>query len=382
MDPDKMKRRLADMQEDFRRKMADNKARIDAETEQQKKAFEAMLADMAATIHVGAVGADGTGQGAGVAGVGSAAGKAGAEIPVAGGKVEGGDEEKHEDGGQGGKGDERVNREEGGEGVNGGKVGEGRADVGPNEEGGPRKVVRGKESAKPLVLMQNKETVRIKEIAKLVQSSGKGVGGLGGVGGVGGIGGVGGKEKKAIDDSDGFDKEDNARGKKDSKGTPRQGGAGGVGGVGGVVGVGGSGKGAKGVGGISKKEAEKEDKEDSEDGSEDEGSVSKMFTVVPKFNDADAHTGEWVCIYCNKSFPFSFQQKALISTHMRKHHAMVLEDSDVLKRQRKRQNVAERKGRKLLEEAMRRRGEGSESRGCVDRVEYRVCELLGVFAVA
>lgn len=360
-----MKRRLVEMQEDFSRKMADNKARIDAETEQQKKAFEAMLADMAATMHVGAVGADGTGQGAGVAGVGSAAGKAGAEIPVADGKVECGDEEKREDGGQGGKGDERGNGEEsgeGGEGVNGGKVGEGRTDVGPKEEGGPRKVIRGKESAKPLVLMQNKETVRIKEIAVLVQPSGKGVGGLGGVGGAGGIGGVGGKEKKAIDDSDGFDKEDNARGKKDSKGTPRQGGAGGVGGVGG------SGKGAKGVGGISKKEAEKEDKEGSEDGSEDEGSVSKMFTVVSKFNDVDANTGEWVCIYCNKSFPFSFQQKALISTHMSRHHAMVLEDSDVLKRQRKRQNVAERKGRKLLEEVMRRRGEGSESRECIDRV--------------
>ena len=101
---------------------------------------------------------------------------------------------------------------------------------------------------------------------------------------------------------------------------------------------------------------------------EDEGSISRKLILVPKFNDPDPVTKEWACIYCSWPFPPSGRQNALISTHMERHHGMVLEDSDVLKRQRKRQNVAERKGRKLLEEVMRRRGEGSESRECVDRV--------------
>jgi hypothetical protein len=204
-----------------------------------------------------------------------------------------------------------------------------------------------------MTLMQHKDRFREKEKAMLVQQV---------------------KDDKKADDLE--DKHVAV-----DKSTPKQSGAGGTG-------V--SSKGFKGVGGICKKDLVKEHTTGSEvdEASEDEVDGAQVLTVVRKFNDPDAVTGEWVCSYCPKSFSSSNQQKALITKHMDKHHGMVLENSEALKRERKKQSEAERRGRKLLEDAMRLRGEGKSVESVhsvhsvysVHRV-HSVCHVAPIFCV-
>lgn len=358
-----MKMRLAEMQKAFSLQMAANKARMDAETAEQNKAFEEMLAGVAATLVVGAANAvvEG-GEGEGVPGEASK-GLARAKIVADVGNVDGcGGEEKRGEGGNGEGGEDGEGK--GGKGVGGkgkrisdmrgNREKEMQEDFSPSEyddmpdvaqdrcgvkEREQRAVGDGKKAGMSskggrdkltarhsnLTLIQHRDIIRQKEQVMRIQQVDT--------------------NKKSVDSEDEHAAVD--------KGLLRKDGAVGAGGAGG------SGKGAKGVGGVCKKIATKADKEESEkhDVSGEEAGGSKQLTIVPKFNDPDVVTGEWVCMYCSWPFPPSTRQKALISTHMGRHHGMVLEDSEALKRERKK-NEAVRKGHRLLEEVMRRRGEG------------------------
>jgi len=301
MESEKVKKRLSELQLAFSRQMAENKARMDAETAEHNRVFQQMIAGVAASLDAGAetVAVEGEG-GEGMSG-----------------NREGGK-------GEGGKGENEM-QEKSVMGENNKMpdgVDEGEQTVDTDAE----KHVVPKGRRVKMTLIQHMEVCREKEKAMLVQQINDG--------------------QKANDLED----EHGAVGRS----TPKKGGA---------SGAGGSGKGVKGVGGVCKKEVVKEDKNGGEvnDASEEEADGPKVLTVVLKFNDPDAETGDWFCSYCPKSFPPSTRQKALISTHMERHHSMVLEDGEASKRERKKRAEAERKCRRLLEEALRRRGEGKSA---------------------
>ena len=317
MESEKVKKRLEELQLAFSNQVAENKKRMDDESAEHMRVFQQMIAGVAASLGGGAENAavEG-GEGKGMAGVGVGVGVG----------VGGSGEEKMQDDGveEGEKMPDNVEERD--------VLDEGEQHAGVDAE---TVAVPKKGRRKVQMTLHRDSYIEKDKTAFVLEMDGN---------------------KKA----EGSEDEHVSVGMN----TPRKSGAGGAGGASG------SGKGMKGVGGVAggvggarKKEAAKKEKicSDEEDVSMEAAGDSKKYNLVTKFNDCEVGTGHWYCLYCKWDFPESTRQNALIATHMDRHHGVVLKDSD--------------KGRRLLEEAMRRtEGESVESMSCV-----RVCCWSDIF---